>query len=406
MSRRAATGSAARHIAWMCAAHVASMPGFAAYSTLLPRLQREWGMSNSEAGFVSGAFFAGYMIAVPVLAGLTDRIDARRVYAGSSLLLAASLALFAVAAGGMASAAALQALAGVGIAGTYMPGLRVLTDNASGAAQTRAVSFYTAIFGLGTSVSVLMSGLSADAWGWRAAFVLAASGPLVAGAMVLAGMPPSRPGGASGAAPLDLRPAFQPPAVRAYIIGYAVHCWELFGSRSWLVAFLVFAQTMSQQPQSSGWSPIAIAAIANLFGPPASIFGNEMALRYGRGRVIAAAMAVSGLLTCALGLASALPWVLMVVLVMLHMTLVMGDSSALTAGMVIHAAPASRGATMAVHSMLGFGAGFVAPLAFGAVLDAAGGNASAAAWAAAFVTLGAGAVVAPAVLRFTGPRHP
>ena len=34
-----------------------------------------------------------------------------------------------------------------------------------------------------------------------------------------------------------------------------------------------------------------------------------------------------------------------------------------------------RGASMALHSMLGFGAGFVAPLAFGAVLDAGGGNA-------------------------------
>ena len=81
-----------RVIAWMCAAHVASMTGFAAYSTLLPRLQDEWGLNNSQAGFISGAFFAGYMAAVPLLTSLTDRVDARRVYFVSSVVAAAALA--------------------------------------------------------------------------------------------------------------------------------------------------------------------------------------------------------------------------------------------------------------------------------------------------------------------------
>jgi len=52
MTGRAAGSSAARHIAWMCAAHVVSMPGFATYATLLPRLQQEWdkGGPPSELG--------------------------------------------------------------------------------------------------------------------------------------------------------------------------------------------------------------------------------------------------------------------------------------------------------------------------------------------------------------------
>src|SRR5258708_27564162 len=60
------------------------------------------------------------------------------------------MALFAE---GLVSASLMQLLAGAGIAGTYMPGLRALTDNVSGpGAQSRAVSFYTAVFGLGTSL--------------------------------------------------------------------------------------------------------------------------------------------------------------------------------------------------------------------------------------------------------------
>lgn len=395
--------SAAHRIAWMCAAHVLSMPGFATFTTLLPRLQQEWGINNSQAGFVSGAFFAGYMAAVPLLTGLTDRIDARRVYLASCLTLAIALGAFAALAQGVVSAALCQAAIGAGIAGTYMPGLRVLTDNTSGPAQSRAVSFYTAIFGLGTSVSILVSGWVADAAGWRAAFATAAAGPLIAAAMVSLGMPASQ---ARHAAPLlDIRPVLRAREVWAYIFGYAVHCWELFGSRSWLVAFCVFAQG-AQGIQGGGgaspwlWSPVVIAAVANLCGPPASILGNEFALRFDRGRLIAVVMITSGIVTGLVGFASATPWFAIAGLAMMHMSLVMGDSSALTAGMVTHAPPAARGATMAIHSMLGFGAGFISPLVFGAVLDLAGGNASASAWSAAFLTLGAGAVMAPWLLGF------
>ena len=377
----------------MCVAHVASMAGISSYATLLPRLQDEWGMNNSQAGFVSGAFFAGYMAAVPLLASLTDRVDARRVYLASSLLAGVSLFAFACFAQGVNSASLLQVLAGAGIAGTYMPGLRALTDNLEGMrTQSRAVAFYTAVFGAGTSLSILLSGQIADAMGWRWAFGLAAFGPWLAGLMVVWGLPPRRPALAQGTHVLDFRPVLQARAVRPYIFGYAVNCWELFGSRSWLVAFIMFAQGLqgAEGAAPAAWSAVTIAAIANLFGPPASIAGNELAMRRGRERWIWMVMLASGLLTCALGFASFLPWHLLALLAMLHMSLVMGDSSALTAGLVTRADERIRGAAMAVHSMLGFGAGFVAPLVFGVVLDLAGGNFSPFAWGLAFASLGVG----------------
>src|SRR5213596_3775698 len=191
-----------RVIAWMCAAHVASM-----------------------AGFISGAFFAGYMAAVPLLTSLTDRVDARRVYLVASVVAAAALAGMALLANGLVSASVLQLAAGAGIAGTYMPGLRALTDNVSGTgAQSRAVSFYTAVFGLGTSLSILLSGWIADAMGFRWAFGLGALGPLVAGLMVAAGLPPRKPTPLHGTRMLDFRPVLASREVRPYIFGYAVHC--------------------------------------------------------------------------------------------------------------------------------------------------------------------------------------
>jgi MFS family permease len=387
------TGPAWRVIAWMCAAHVASMTGFSTYATLLPQLQSDWGLNNSQAGFISGAFFAGYMAAVPVLASLTDRVDARRIYLGSTVVVMASLVAMGWLAQGLATASIFQLLAGAGIAGTYMPGLRALTDNVSGPAQSRAVAFYTAAFGFGTSLSILSAGALAGTLGWRWAFALSAAGPLVSGLMVVLGLPPRPPRHRHDTHVLDFRPVLKSRAVRPFILGYAVHCFELFGSRSWIVAFLVFAQALAPAGTGAALSPVAVAAIANLLSPVSSVLGNETAMRVGRERLIWRVMLVSAVVTGVLGFSARLPWPALALLAWAHMCLIMGDSSALTAGVVARSDERIRGATMAVHSMLGFGAGFVAPLVFGAMLDLAGGNARPAAWGFAFASLGVGGAV-------------
>jgi MFS family permease len=388
-----------RIVAWMCAAHVASMSAFATFATLLPRLQGEWGISNTEAGLVSGALLGGYMLAVPLLTTLTDRIDARRVYFAACVLIAAGALGFAVFARGTLSAAAFQMLCGMGVAGTYMPGLKALTDNLHGPTQSRAVSFYTACFGFGLSLSALLAGYAADAFGWRGAFAIAAVGPVVAGAMVLAGLPARAPSLAA-IVPIvsGLAEVARDPRPRGFMLGYAVHCWELFGSRSWMVAFLTFAQG------AAAWTigPVAIVALANAASPFASVAGNEAALRAGRPRVIRTALLVSGAFSCAFGFLYGLPGWALAILAVVHLVLVNADSAALTAGLVGAAPPGRRGTALALHSTLGFGAGFVAPLVFGAALDLAGGNERPFAWAIAFVTLGIGGVIASFALRLQG----
>lgn len=377
----------------MCVAHIFSLTGFATFPTLLPALQPAWSLSNSQAGFVSGMFFGGYLLAVPLLTGLTDRMDARRIYLVSSLVAAVALLGMALFGRGFVSASLFQFLLGVGIAGNYMPGLRALADNTSGVAQSRATSFYTAIFGVGTSLSIVHAGWIGAELSPAAAFAIAGAGPLIAGLMIFWGLPARVPPARAAHNILDFRPVLAQREVRPYMFGYAVHCWELFGSRSWLVAFLVFAQARGGEGSWLLLSPVAVAAIANLIGPPASIAGNELALRFGRRRLVWTAMLVSGIASAVLGFCSSAPWVVVMLLAMLHMALVMGDSSAMTAAVVQGADPRIRGATLAFHSMLGFGAGLVSPLVFGAILDAAGGQSQPAAWGLAYASLGVLAVL-------------
>jgi len=386
-----------RLIALMCAAEVLSMAGFAAYTTLLPVLQREWSLSNSEAGLISGVFFAGYVVVTPILTSLTDHVDARRIYLFACSMSLFGAAGFAFSADGLIPALFFQFLIGAGLGGTYMPGLKMLTDQLEGPVQSRGVACYTATFGIGSSASIYLCGLIGSTLGWPSAFLFGAAGPVVAALLVSILMPRGRTRSADHPpqALLDFRPVLRNRTTLAYVAGYSAHNYELFGQRSWMVAFLVF--TASLQPADAPMlvSAATLAAIINMLGPVMSISGNELALRFGRTRVIFTFMGASGLVACVLGYTAVLPWLLVFLLMGIHYGLMLGDSAALTAGAIASAHPDQRGATMAVYSFVGFSSAFFAPLVFGVVLDLAGGNRNLVAWGLAFASIGIFGALSP-----------
>jgi MFS family permease len=389
--------SAARLTLIMCAAESLSMTGFAAFTTLLPTLVREWGITNTEAGAIGGIFYAGYMVAVPVLTSLTDRVDSRRVYAAACLLSSLGAAGFALFASGLWSALMFQFLIGAALGGTYMPGLKALTDHIEGRAQSRAVAFYTAAFGLGSSISILVCGKIGALYGWQWAFAFGAVGPVLAAALVLLAVPHGRvrPATAPKTALLDFRPVFRNRRTVPYIIGYALHNYELFGQRSWMVAFLVFCAALQPAEAPMLLSAATLAAIINLLGPVFSVSGNELAIRFGRARIIFFFMTLSGLIACFVGFTAAWPWYFVVALMCLHYATMLGDSGALTSGAVASTPPELRGAMMAVYSFLGFSTAFLAPFVFGLTLDLAGGSSSQLAWGLAFASIGIFGALAP-----------
>jgi MFS family permease len=387
--------SARRAVVLMCLAETLSMAAFSTFPALIPVILPAWGLTNSEAGLISGMFFGGYMAAVPILSSLTDRMDARRVYLLACGLNAVGALGFAFVADGVLSAVACQALIGAGLAGTYMPGLKLLSDVIeTSPRRSRYVAFYTSTFGIGMAVSLSIVGIVEPGFGWHAAFLVAAVGPLAAGALVWFTLPPSKVV-AHPEAPkhlLDFRPVFRNRAATGYILGYAAHCYELFGMRSWLVAFLAFSAALQPSDRALPWGPAWIAAAVTPLGILSSIAGSEIATRYRRRNVVLTAMGLSAAAGGIVGFLGALPWFVGVLVITVYVILIMGDSAALTNGVIAEASPHVRGATMAIYSFLGFGAGMIAPLAFGAVLDFAGGNASPRAWGFAFASLGIGAL--------------
>ena len=74
------TRSPSRLVAVVCAAQVLVQIGAFFWPALLPGMMPLWRLSNSEAGWITASFYGAYMVSVPVLVTLTDRVDPKRIY--------------------------------------------------------------------------------------------------------------------------------------------------------------------------------------------------------------------------------------------------------------------------------------------------------------------------------------
>ncbi len=110
--------SAKQLVALVCAAQVLVQLGAFFWPALLLSLLTRWGLTYSEAGWITAAFYGAYIVAVPVLVTLTDRLDAKSVYLSGVAMTVAGHLLFALYADGFWSAMAARELTGIGWAGT------------------------------------------------------------------------------------------------------------------------------------------------------------------------------------------------------------------------------------------------------------------------------------------------
>ncbi|MBX6426820.1 MAG: MFS transporter [Variibacter sp.] len=379
----------------MCLGQVGNLlPHVVVPAIMAQHLMPLWGLSGGEAGLMASAYSFGYMLAVPLLTTLTDRVDARRILLMGSALSGLATLAFGLLADGLWSAIPLWGLAGVGFAGAYMPGLKALTDRLPPGETSRSITFYTSSYSFGVGLSFLVSQVAADQFGWRAAFLITGLGPLVmiATCLALPAVQPLR----SRRRLLDFRPVFRNRPALGYVLGYGAHCFELYGMRTWIVAFWSFV--VAQNGGAAILSPVAVSVMVTVLAMPASIFGNEAAIRFGRHRAITAVMVASAAMLLALSASTTLSPALLLALVLVHAITINGDSGALTSGMTTRADPAHRGATMALHSSVGFGMSALGAWATGLALDAAGGPGSASGWRAAFCLLAAGILTGPLAL--------
>ena len=400
------TFSQKRLVAIVCAAQVFVQIGAFFWPALLPQLMPRWSLTNTEAGWITAAFYGAYMLSVPVLVTLTDRFEAKSVYLFGVAATLVGHALFGTVVDGFWSAFWARALTGLGWAGTYMTGVKLLADQVDAKLMSRAVAGHAASIGVSGALSFSCAGVLAQNFGWQSAFIVAGVCAAIAWLMIASFVPrrhakPAKP--SDGAALFDFRPVLRNRSAMAYSIGYCIHTLEMNGLRGWGVAFLGFVAA-STGTQDAAWSPALIMTALGLVGTVASVAGNEAAIRIGRRKLVTAAMLGSIVVGGTIGVLGTMSYALAAFLLLVYGLVIWLDSSSLTAGAAGTAEPSRRGAQLAVHSSLGYAGGFVGPLMIGVILDFAGGM-SRLGWSLAFGSVAALMLAALLVFHIIRPEE-
>jgi MFS family permease len=379
----------------ICVSRVGAYMVYIAYAAALPVLQREWQMSGTAAGSIASSFQIAYAISLMGCSELADRVGARRVFLAGTLTSAVGTTLFAAFARDYWSGLLPYTLLAPALGGTYTTGVLLIAENVPVARRGRAMGFFLAGHSLGLAVALALTGVAIPLGGYPLAFWLMALGPILGGVLAWLAVrrtanvvtPRSGTQRFSGAV-LRNRPAM------LIIAGYTFHSWELLGMWAWTPAFLAacFVAAGSELTRGAGLGAY-MTSLFHLTGMLAAMVAGILADRFGRTPVTIGMASASAACSLVFGWLLGSPLPLVVAVGLLYGFAALGDSPIYSTAITEVVTPAYRGAALALRSLAGYGAGAVAPLLFGAILDWQGARTTGA-WGWAFVSLGAAGIIA------------
>jgi MFS family permease len=384
-------------LAALCLSRTLIAFNFIVYAACLPVLQREWAMSATAAGSIAAAFQLGYGGSLLVASWLADRVGARNVFRISAIACAIAIVLFALFARSYHSGLLLYALVAIAQGGTYTTAIMLVADRYERRRRGTAMGWFLGASSLGYAVSLLLIGAALPFGGYPLAFALTAVATVIGCAVALALL---------RATPNVVHPRAERAPFAAAVLrnrkamlligGYTAHSWELLGMWSWTPAFLAAALAAGGAAALTAAEFGAyLTAGLHVTGLLSSWWMGLLSDRLGRRAVLVAMAGTSAACSLLFGWTIAWPLWIVIALGAVYSFTAIGDSSVLSTATTEAVEPAHLGATLALRSMTGFGAGAIAPLAFGAVLDATNvADTAPTVWGWAFVTLGIGGLIA------------
>jgi len=390
--------NAMRWLLGFCAGYAGIMLVFLNYAAVLPLIQREWRISSATAGSIFSAYQVGYIISAVGLTWLTDRYNARTIFILSAFWSAIANGLFALFATDPTSALVLRALAGLGMGGTYMPGLKLVAERFPSEQRGRAVGYYTSAFVFGAALSTFLSGTIASVGGWRLAILTTAFGALAGSIMCTASLWELPACSVAPTARQFATDVIRNRPALLMIVGYAGHMWEQYGMRGWMVAFLTANLVAFGQDAGSAAGRAALLAslIVGIGGIATGLTG-MLSDRIGRTATVAAVMLSSAACSFTFGWLFGAPLTVLVAMGLIYSFLVVAETPVLSAGLTELVSPAHVGAAMGLQTLFGFLAATASPALFGLILDRTNpgltGDALPTVWGWAFACLGIGALV-------------
>jgi len=380
----------------LCSSRVFTGLVFMTYAAALPILQKEWAMSATAAGSIASAYHIGYATSLVIFSILADRTGPKPLYLCSTSAGALFSLGFALLARGYLSALILYALVAISLGGTYTTALMILADHYPPQRRGIAVGFFIASLSLGYALSLIVSGIALPIGGYKLSFFLTCLGPLIGSILAWITLLRTRvtvvkrqEGQRFTKEVLANKPAM------LLITGYTSHSWELLGMWSWTPAFLSTCLAIggAQGLRAAGLGAY-ITASFHFTGLFASFSMGGLSDRLGRARVIVMLSSISVVCSFVFGWSIGWPLVLVIGIGLIYAFSALGDSPVLSAALTEVVEAPYLGAAFGLRSFLGFGAGAISPIVFGAVLDwtnpIASGQIHYTTWGWAYSVLGLG----------------
>lgn len=323
-------------------------------SAASPRLQEIWGLSASQAGWLTGVVQLGFVggTAIAAVLNLADLVPSRVYFAASAVLAAVANAALVVA-DGYGTALVLRFATGVFLAGVYPPAMKMI---ATWFRSGRGLAIGTVVGALtvGKATPYLLRAF--PTLGWHQIVLAASAGALAAAVLVGVGY-------REGPFPFARRPfawgliaqVARNKPVRLAVYGYLGHMLELYAA--WTFASIFFADFFSRR----GYAELSAEARGGLVafamiaaGGAGSVLAGRWADRLSRERITIWAMAVSGCCAFAIGwLLDAPAWIAVPVAVLWGFSVV-ADSAQFSALVTELAPEHAVGTALTLQTALGF----------------------------------------------------
>lgn len=243
--------------------------------SVLPLLQPELKLSDTQAGALGTAFMFGYFLTSPLFGYLGDRMP-RRFLIAAGVFVWSLGTLLSGHANGYVSLLLFRVLVGFGEAsfGTISPGW--IADLFSPSKRNNAISVFYLALPVGSALGFILGGYIGANYGWRQAFLVAGYPGLALAFLLFLLREPPR--GASD--PEQNRAAVAPAGWRSFlallklrpyvlvITGYIAQAFAMGGFQFWAATFLYRIHGMELEAANRyfGLSLVAMGLIATLAG--------------------------------------------------------------------------------------------------------------------------------------------
>ena len=309
----------------LAVAMVLSMATWFSASAVLPQLRDEWGLSTTAASWLTIAVQLGFVAGavVSAVANLADIVAPRRlILAGSLVAATANLGLLTVSGG--AGAVALRLATGVALAAVYPPALKAMSTWFRTGRGT-ALGIMVGALTLGSALPHLVNGVGGVSW---EAVIVTTSLLTVAGGLLAGFVFHDGPFGFPPAVfdPRQVGRLSRDRAVRLTSIGYFGHMWELYAMWAWFAAFATDALRSHGVVDPARIASLLTFAVIGA-GAIGCYTGGVLGDRWGRTRLTASAMAVSGSCALVIGVLREGPLLLLVAVALVWGLTVVADSA-------------------------------------------------------------------------------